>query len=164
MTRKKSKDGSDPAEDTAALAAEAARLEAKKALDDDSGAVESAALSEVALTDADVDVVAETPTSPITDTVTSADVVAETPPPAPQPEWMAKAKMLSSKTGEPNGAWHDYFKEPVPTTPPVATWTGKDATYNQYEGGRILAKYHQGGFYAVLTTPLPPVERRPLRK
>lgn len=89
------------------------------------------------------------------------------PPPAvsaePQPEWVTKAKPLSGKTGEPNGAWHDYFKEPLPTTPPIAKWAGADATYSQFEGGRILAEYREGGFFAVLTTPPPakrPVARR----
>jgi len=71
------------------------------------------------------------------------------------PEWVTKARALSGKTGEPNGAWHDYFKEPLPTTPPIAKWSGKDATYSQYEGGRVLAEYHEGGFFAVLTTPIP---------
>jgi len=78
----------------------------------------------------------------------------------PKPAWIANARALGEKTGDANAAWHDFFKCPLPTTAPTMEWNGPDARYSHYEGGRVLAAYHEGGFFAVLAV-MPPAPARP---
>ncbi len=137
-----------------AAVVEAAHVEAEKVLDD-SGAVESATLSDVAVTNPDLPVVAETPASP---PAVAAEIVPEVPAPTPPPAWVVAATMLCPRASDGNGAWHDYFKEPLPSAP-KEQWSGPDAIYSYYDGGRVLVAYHFGGWFAVMTTT-PPLEKK----
>lgn len=150
MTRKKYEVETD---DSAALAAEAARLEANKSLDD-SSAVESATLSDVALTNADIDAVAETPISPLTDAEIVAEIPAFEPPPWTVskeiiPQWVIAAQRI---------AWMvDAIPvKDVRTEEPRARWTSTDIDYRYFKGGHVLATFHpdskHGPVFGVLKT------------
>ena len=67
--------------------------------------------------------------------------------------------MLCPRASDGNGAWHDFFKEALPSEP-KDKWTGPDAVYSYYEGGRVLVAYSTG-FFAVMTTPS--LEKPPAR-
>lgn len=126
-------------EDNAALAEEAARIEARGALDD-SSAADSAAMSEVAaapvLTDAEV----------------SAEVPAFEPPPwtpspAVIPQWVIVAKRL---TWEVDSLPADAAREELPR----AEWIGGDVGYRYYKGGHVVATFRKGGYGVLKTAPV----------
>lgn len=84
--------------------------------------------------------------------LSDSEVSAEIPTFEPEPAWVTAAKKLSEPTADANAAWHDFFKEPLPSAP-KSQWTGADATYSLYEGGKVLKAHREGGWFSVMATP-----------
>ena len=146
MTKRKPR---TEAEDNAAFAEEAARLEeaGKIVPETDPAVLESAVLSEAAAT-----IEEEPPPEHAPGELPTAEELVFVPPPpvwtpsesVVPPPWVVSARRIE---------WRVEMVE-TPDAEPRARWTGTDIDYRYFKGGTVIATFREGGFGRLETAPV----------